>query len=166
MKIGLRAIEPEDADFMYEVESDPDAWKYSGYVAPLSRELLRQYALTYDADPFRCGQLRLIIEADGVAIGIADLFEISARHLRAESGIYILPAHRRMGYGAEALRALTDYSAGRLGLHQLTATVSEMNIAARDCYLKAGFIQTGMRVDWVRTTSGYESALLLSFCSE
>ena len=60
-KLRLRALEPEDAEMMYEAESDPAAWRYSDYLAPMSREMLREYALTYDADPLRSGQLRLII---------------------------------------------------------------------------------------------------------
>lgn len=158
----LRAVEPEDADFMYVAESDADAWKYSDYVAPLSRELLRQYALTYDADPLRAGQLRLILENDGMPVGIADLFEISARHLRADTGIYILPAHRGFGLATEALKKLAAYSRERLGLHQLTATISESNYSALKSYMNAGFTQTGTRPDWLRTPAGYESALIMS----
>lgn len=82
-ELRLRALEPEDADMMYEAENDEAAWKYSDYLAPLSRELLHHYALTYDAEPFRSGQLRLIIEKDETPIGILDLMDISARHLRA-----------------------------------------------------------------------------------
>ena len=60
-RLHLRALEPSDADFMYEVENDAQAWRYSDTIAPLSRKILRDYALTYDADPFTAGQLRLII---------------------------------------------------------------------------------------------------------
>ena len=37
LMIRLRALEPEDADMMYECESDPVAWRYSDYLAPMSR---------------------------------------------------------------------------------------------------------------------------------
>lgn len=161
-EIKLRALEPEDADFMYEAESDTDAWKYSDYVAPLSREMLRQYALTYDADPLRSGQLRLIIENAGIPIGIADIFDISTRHLRAETGIYILPTHRGNGYATKALLKLADMCRIRLGLHQLTAIVSDNNPSATKAYLKAGFITVGHLPDRLRLTNSYESALYLS----
>lgn len=161
-ELELRAVEPEDVLFMYEAESDPDAWKYSDYLAPLSRELLRQYALTYDADPFRAGQLRMIIVKDGIPIGIADLFEISARHLRAETGIYILPAFRGMGLGQQALLKLEEYCRGRLGLHQLSAIVAGSNEAAMKTYMKAGYITTGIREDWLRNTDTFEDAIIYS----
>ena len=161
MDIRLRALEPEDADFMYEAESDPEAWKYSDYLAPLSKEVLRQYALTYDADPLRSGDLRLIIEVDSTPAGIIDLFEISARHLRADTGIYIIPSFRRKNVATRVLELTKDYCRTRLGLHQLTASVSEHNAAAMRCYKKAGFSLTGSRPDWLRTPDGYETVCLL-----
>lgn len=160
-QITIRAVEPEDAQTMYEAESDPEAWKYSDYLAPLSMEMLSQYALTYDADPLRAGQLRLIIDADGIPAGILDLFDISARHLRADSGIYLFPKFRGRGIATESLRKLMEYCRDRLGLHQLVATVSEQNKDAVRCYLNAGFSQSGTRPDWLRTAEGYESVIIL-----
>ena len=160
--ITIRALEPEDADFMYEVESDEEAWRYSDYIAPMSREILRQYALTYDADPFRSGQLRLVIELDGIPAGLLDLFDISPRHLRADCGIYVLLACRRRGVAVEALRLLKDYCRTRLGLHQLTATVADSNEPALKTFEKAGFKVTGKRPDWIRNADSYESVCLLS----
>ncbi len=161
-ELKLRALEPEDAELMYEAENDEAAWKYSDYLAPLSRELLHHYALTYDADPFRSGQLRLIIEKDGTPIGILDLFEISPRHLRAEIGIYILPQYRGKGFGTEALKASKEYCKSRLCLHQLGASVASSNYSAKHIFESAGFAVTGLRPDWVRTPDGYEDVELLS----
>ncbi len=156
-EIKLRAVEPIDADMMYEAENDEAAWIYSDYLAPLSHELLLQYALSYDADPIRSGQLRLIIEAGKTPVGILDLFDISARHLRADTGIYILPDFRGKGIGRKALEAVKEYSQKRLGLHQLTATVAHSNAIAKQAYQKAGFKLTGSRPDWLRTHEGFEN---------
>ena len=160
--ITLRAIDPEDVEIMYEVESDESALKYSDYLAPLSRELLRAYAITYDADPFRSGQIRRVIDISGTPGGIADLFDISPRHLRADTGIYILPEFRSKGLATEGIECLKEYAKIRLGLHQLTATISENNKNAIRAYREAGFIQTGTRPDWIRTPDGYEKVVLLS----
>lgn len=161
-ELKLRAVEPEDVDMMFQAESDEAAWLYSDYTAPLSRELLRQYALTYDADPFRSGQLRFIIENGKTPVGILDIFDISPRHLRADTGIYLLPKFRGKGLASKALEAAKDYSRNRLGLHQLTATVAQSNATAMLCYEKAGFKPTGTRPDWLRTTDGYQSANILT----
>ena len=159
-ELKLRAVEPEDADMMYEAESDEAAWTYSDYLAPLSRELLCQYALTYDADPLRSGQIRLIIEKDNVPIGLLDIFDISSRHLRADTGIYILPQYRGNGFATKALDAAKEFCRIRLGLHQLTASVSKVNTKARVCFERAGFIMTGIRPDWLRTPDGFEDVEL------
>ncbi len=161
--IRLRAVEPEDAVMMYEAENDEAAWIYSDYLAPLSRELISRYALTYDADPFRSGQLRLIIEKDVIPIGMLDLFDISTRHLRADTGIYILPDFRGKGFASEALGEAIVFCRKRLGLHQLTASVAKSNAEALSCYKKAGFTVTGSRRDWIRTPDGFESVELLSY---
>ena len=52
-RLILRAVEPIDADFMFEVENDPLAWRYSDTVAPLSRRQLRDYALAMTPTLFR-----------------------------------------------------------------------------------------------------------------
>lgn len=160
-ELRLRALEPEDAEMMYDMESDPAAWRYSDYLAPMSKNILRDYALTYDADPFRSGQLRLIIDLDGKAIGILDLFDISPRHLRADNGIYLLPEYRRKGLGVKAIELAMEYCRDRLGLHQLTASVATQNTEALVCYQKAGFTPTGKRPDWIRTSEGWENVDLL-----
>lgn len=160
-ELRLRAVEPEDAEMMHEAESDPAAWLYSDYLAPMSLEMIRHYALTYDADPLRSGQLRLIIEAEGEAAGILDLFDISARHLRADTGIYLLPAFRKMGLGVKALELAKEYCRERLGLHQLTATVAEENSPALNCYEKAGFSSSGKRPDWLRMADGYQDVRMM-----
>lgn len=161
-ELKLRALEPEDAEMMYVAESDPAAWRYSDYLAPMSREMLQEYALTYDADPFRSGQLRLIIEHNETAIGILDLFDISPRHLRADTGIYLLPSFRGKGLGVRALNLAKEYCRERLGLHQLTASVAQPNADALRCYEKAGFISTGKRPEWIRTSEGWDDIELLS----
>lgn len=160
-ELTLRAVEPEDAEMMYEAEGDPAAWIYSDYLAPMSLEMMRHYALTYDADPLRSGQLRLIIEAGGEAAGILDLFDISARHLRADTGIYLLPSFRGKGLGIKALELVKEYCRQRLGLHQLTATVAEGNTQALNCYGKAGFTIVGKRPEWLRMPDGFEDVWLM-----
>lgn len=161
-ELKLRAVEPDDADMMYEAENDEAAWAYSDYLAPFSRELLIQYALTYDADPLRSGQLRLIIEKGKTPVGILDIFDISPRHLRADTGVYLLPKFRGIGLGTKALGLAKDYCRVRLGFHQLTASVAEHNKQALRCYEKAGFKPTGTRPDWLRTPNGYRSVKMLS----
>ncbi len=40
-KVYLRALEPEDLDFLFEVENNEDFWEVSATSAPFSRYLLK-----------------------------------------------------------------------------------------------------------------------------
>lgn len=161
--INLRAVEPEDCDFMFMAESDRSAEEYSSQTAPLSKELLRQYAITYDADPFRAGQIRLIaVTSDGNPVGIADFFDISARHSRAECGVCIDARHRGKGLGKMTLSAMKKYANSRLGLTQLTATIADDNAPALAAFQSVGFSPTGYRPKWWRTSSGLHDVIILN----
>ena len=155
-RLHLRALEPSDADFMYEVENDAQAWRYSDTIAPLSRKILRDYALTYDADPFTAGQLRLIITEQGSnrPVGIIDLYEVSQRHLRAFIGIYICKDYRGKGFADEAIQLLEEYAHNNLHLHQLGAKVEESHSTAEKLFINRGYSLKGTLTDWLSTPDG------------
>lgn len=146
----LRPVEPDDADFMWDVESDSIQWVQNCMVAPFSRENLRHYALTYEADPFMAGQIRLIISSrDNVRIGIADLYDLSVQHRTAKVGIYILPEFRSSGMALEALGLLEHYSKNLLNLRQLRADIIEGNDASMNLFLKNEYEWSGTLKDWI-----------------
>lgn len=155
-RLHLRALEPSDADFMYEVENDAQAWRYSDTIAPLSRKILRDYALTYDADPFTAGQLRLIITEKGsnIPVGIVDLYEVSQRHQRAFIGIYICKEHRGKGYAEETIELIEDYAHNSLHLHQLGVKVEEGYTLGEKLFESRGYQLKGTLEDWLSTPDG------------
>lgn len=155
-RLHLRALEPCDADFMYEVENDAQAWRYSDTIAPLSRRVLREYALTYDADPFTAGQLRLIITEQGNSnpVGIIDLYEVSQRHLRAFIGIYICKDYRGKGYADETIQLIEEYAHNTLHLHQLGAKVEDSHEKAQHLFLNRGYEVKGELDEWLSTPDG------------
>ena len=155
-RLTLRAVEPTDADFMYDVENDPAAWLYADTVAPLSRRIIRDYAMNYNADPYSDGQLRLIatLRESSTPVGIVDLYEISARHRRACIGIYILPDFRRRGLASEAIAAIGDYASEALGLHKVWARISHDNHASEKAFSSAGFRLEATLKDWLLTSDG------------
>lgn len=162
-QIKLRAVEPSDADFMYEVENDAGAWRYSDTIAPLSRRVLREYALNYDADPFAAGQIRLIITdaASNAPVGIIDLYEISQRHLRAFVGIYICKEFRRKGFSSEALRQVEYYAATTLHMHSLGARIEEGHSNAISLFEGNGYGKCGCLPHWLSAPDGKYSDMLI-----
>lgn len=157
----LRAPEPDDLDAMYLWENDPEVWRVSLNDGPVSRHELWQYIEGYSADLCSQGQLRLIIEADGVAVGTADLTDYSARHRHAQVGLYIAPGARRRGYAAEVLRRMCDYARDVAGLHLLYALTAADNVASAALLRGAGFECCGRIGDFLRLSGeNYTDALV------
>lgn len=163
--VRLRAVEPSDADFMYEMENDSDCRRYSDTVAPLSRRQLREYALNYDADPFAARQLRLVIvEAEsGAPAGAVDLYDISPLHRHAMVGIYILPHFRRRGLALEALTKAAAYAHEALHLRILAARIEDSNAPSLRLFSKGGYTLTPAIPGWFATPSGSRRDLTIAF---
>lgn len=155
-KIRLRAIEPEDAEYMYLVENDSESWRYSDSIAPCSMHQLKEYAENYDSDPIRSGQLRLIaVEKETERkVGIVDLYEISGSDRRAKIGIYVGAEHRKKGVGGEMVELMVKYAFGMLWLHQIIAFIETGNEGSEQLFLKNGFVKTAVLMEWKRNSGG------------
>lgn len=161
--IRLRALEPSDADFLFEVENDSCAWEYSDNYAPLSRRQIRDYALEYDADPFRSGQLRMIAVDSETSrpVGVADFYNISPLHRRAFAGLYILPSMRSAGYGSSMLAEMLDYARNILCLHQLAAKVKAGNKVSSRLFIGSGFDLIATLPEWMAAPGNHFCDILV-----
>ena len=161
--VTLRALEPEDLDFLFDLENDPDLWAVSDVLpAPISRHALREYLRHAAASLAEAGQMRLIISSEeSLPICTLDLFDYSALHQRAGVGITILAGVRRRGYALAALQQLLPYAQHALHLHQIYCTVAEANVASISLFEKVGFRRVGVRYDWLRnnTPHGWENVV-------
>ena len=157
----LRALEPDDLDFLYALENDPDIWGVSDTLAPVSRHALREYLAHANADFYVVRQLRLVVttEIDGPAVGVVDLFDYDPLHQRAGVGITILASQRRHGYARQALDLIQNHARTVLRLHQIYATVGYSNAPSLRLFQGAGFRRVGTRRAWLRTASGWEDAV-------
>lgn len=147
----LRAVEPEDAHFMNHAECDPLNIAFNGYTAPLSLQQLIDYSLTYDADPFRSRQIRLIAcNIDSrIPVGIFDLTEIDQRAAHAFVGIYVSPDFREVGLGKEMLFLGERYADQVLRLSTLAAKIASDNQISIKLFEKAGYILNGVLQNWI-----------------
>ena len=93
--VRLRAVEPEDAELLYEWENDPAVWAVSGTTEPFSREQIQRFIerQASGGDLLRTGQLRLMIEvpepAGAAETGAAETgaAETGAAETEAEPGM-------------------------------------------------------------------------------
>ncbi|GAA4348648.1 GNAT family N-acetyltransferase [Hymenobacter saemangeumensis] len=159
--IFLRALEPDDLEFLFQLENDPSIWGVSDTLAPVSRHALREYLAHSSADFYVVRQLRLVIstENDGRTVGVVDLFDFDPLHQRAGVGITILGTERRRGYALQALELLKQYARTTLRLHQLYATVGADNGPSMSLFRTAGFRRVGLRLQWLRLASGWQDAV-------
>jgi diamine N-acetyltransferase len=157
-KIKLRALEPEDLELLYEWENNDSYWVISNTVAPFSKYTLKRYLENSHKSIFETGQLRLMIELvpEKKTIGTIDLFDFDPFHMRAGVGILIADdAERRKGYASMALKRLIDYCFTTLQLHQLYCNILANNSESMELFKKQGFIQSGIRKEWIKTSEGY-----------
>lgn len=163
--IRLRAVEPGDVDLMYVWENDGAIWPLSGTTEPFSRHQLERFIeLQQDADIFRNGQLRLIIETrrEAKPVGAVDLFEFDPIHRRAGIGILIYEqCERGRGLASDAIETLCRYTRDTLRMHQLWCNVGSDNAASLRLFRGAGFTEVGIKRDWQWTPEGYRDEVML-----
>ncbi|GAB3289460.1 GNAT family N-acetyltransferase [Hymenobacter humi] len=159
--VFLRALEPEDLEFLFALENDPDIWGVSDTLAPVSRTALREYLLHASADLYVVRQLRLVVttEISSAPVGVVDLFEYDPLHQRAGIGITILASERRHGYARQALELMKNHARHVLRLHQVYATVGMGNAPSMRLFRAAGFRRVGTRQAWLRTATGWQDAV-------
>jgi len=148
--IHLRALEPEDLDFIHAIENDESIWELSNTQTPYSKYLIKQYLEHAQKDIYEVKQLRLVItDKTNEALGMIDLFDFDFKNRRAGVGILVRDESKRNhGIGSEALELLTDYSFNRLNLHQLYCNISADNEASINLFTKQGFKRIGIKKDW------------------
>lgn len=149
-QIRLRAMEPEDLDWLYKIENDITLWNVGATNVPYSRYALHDYIANAANDIYIDKQVRLIIDDGlGVPVGVVDLVNFDPRHLRAEVGIVIESKYRRCGYAAMALREVAAYASDVLHLHQLYAVVAETNVVSARLFECMGYTGCGRLKDWL-----------------
>lgn len=151
-KLRLRAPEFDDIPVIYRWENDPEIQIFSLVRTPVSIYAIEQYILSSDQDPFVAKQVRFMAETieNPVPVGHIDLYDIDARHRRAGIGILTDKAHRSSGYATEMLALITGWCKTELELHQLWCKISADNTKSLELFLRAGFVETGRKKEWLR----------------
>lgn len=157
--IYLRALEPEDLEFVYALENDESIWEISNTQTPYSKFLIHQYLENAQQDIYEAKQLRLaicLVNYDN-AVGLIDLFDFDPKNNRAGIGILIQNIeNRKKGIGSEALALLIKYSFQQLQLNQLYANIDSGNKHSLQLFSKFGFQEIGLKKQWNRINNVYK----------
>jgi diamine N-acetyltransferase len=166
--ISLRAIEPSDLAFLYQIENNESFWSVSNTQKPFSKFLLQQYLENAHQDIYQAKQLRLVIfeNKTKISTGMIDLFDFDPKHLRVGLGILVAPKFESNGYATEALNLLTNYAFTNLDVHQVYANISEDNSKSIALFEKRGFKKFGVKKDWVYTNKQFKNELLFQLIND
>ena len=167
-EINLRALEPEDLDFLYQIENNESFWEISHTQTPFSRFILKQYLENAHLDIFESKQLRLVIEDKSTKkqIGMIDLFDFNPQHKRAGIGILIQPDFQNKGFASEALSLLIKYAFSHLNLHQLYANIIADNSKSISLFKKQNFIKVGIKKEWLLSEEKYKDEVLFQLIKD
>lgn len=159
--ISLRALEPEDLEFIHTIENDETIWALSNTITPYSRYVIKNYLENAFKDIFETKQLRLAITLPkGKTIGLIDVFDFDFKNHRAGIGIVLKKQFQKQGFANYALQLLIKYCFTHLQLHQLYCNITEDNNSSIALFKKQGFKLVGLKKDWTFVNGSYKNEYL------
>lgn len=164
--ISLRAVEPTDLDMLYRWENTEAMWSTTNNREPRSRYALRRYISQCNGDFFSRGELQLIIELQGQAVGYVELFNLEISNRRAEVGVLIAPEFQHQGIASTVLSVWSSEALKLYNLYQLTAMVPSGHIASVKTFQKAGYRSVAVLPQWLCYRGEWSDVEVFSLMSE
>ncbi len=146
-RLVLRALNLEDADFIFKEWSDPAVIYYMRDEEPLkSRHQAEEYLRQLQTPEAMITTKWWGIEnkADGHLIGTCGYFKWDKRHHRAEIGYDLCPDCWGLGLMPEALQILIRYGFEEMDLNRIEATTHTENQRSQHVLEKLGFQREGL----------------------
>jgi diamine N-acetyltransferase len=167
-KVKLRALEPEDLDFLFKIENNTKFWEVSSTQVPFSKYMLKKYLENAHQDIYEAKQLRMVIEeiSNNKTVGLIDIFDFNPKHKRAGIGIVISEPYQKEGFASDSLSLLISYCFEVLDLHQLFANITSNNKHSIKLFTSNGFKKCGEKKDWLFTNGEYKNELTFQLIHE
>jgi RimJ/RimL family protein N-acetyltransferase len=163
-RLFLRPVGPGDVTERYcQWLNDPAVNAYlESRFRPTTMESLREFVATRAAD--RDTVFLAIVRKDGERhIGNIKLGPINWVHRFADVALMVGDKESwGQGFGSEAIGLVTRYAFGRLNLHKLTASCYASNLGSLKAFLKAGWVEEGVRRNQWFCDGRYEDGLQLA----
>lgn len=152
--ILLRVVEPDDLDFLYSLENNPENWLVSNTSTPFSKATLKQYVESvHDIETQK--QLRLIITDGGNRVGALDLFEFEPIHQRVGIGLVVLDEFRRNGIARTAIELALGHCFNTLNVSQVWCNILQNNTASLALFEGIGFVKMAEKKHWVKSNGSW-----------
>ncbi len=152
VKIRLRALEPSDAQILYDWENDPETWNAGLRQWPVSLADIKALIEHSDLDIWQTRQTRLMIESADNAdtVGCIDIFDFDPLNMHCSLGVLIRPDARRKGFATQAVAEICAFAARTLLVQSVMASVAADNEPSLALFRAAGFSESGRLRRWVR----------------
>lgn len=144
-RLQLRALQVDDAPFIYQLVNDPDWLAYIGDKGVHNLDDARNYIINGPQAMYqRNGFGLLVVETLQFKqpLGLCGLLQRDNLPV-PDVGFAFLPTARNQGYAAEAARAVIEYGFSRHQLNHLAAITAPHNHASIGLLKKLGFVQVG-----------------------
>lgn len=148
--ISLRALEPSDIDFLFDLENNTELWEFSNTITPYSKHLLKNYIQNAHQDIYEAKQFRFVIQNEALKpVGFIDLFEFDPKHQRVGVGLILIASEQQKGYAKDALACLCNYCFTHLNVQQVFANITNDNFRSIALFEKLNFVKTGTKKNWI-----------------
>ena len=143
------ALAPLAAVHIAAVEAlttDPDVLRFTRVPDPPPPRFVQTWLAGYE-DGRREGTreaFAIVDEGDGEFLGIAVAPQIDRIARTAELGYVVAPGARGRGVASEALRLMTEWAFGVLGMERLELLISVENEASKRVAARCGYVREGV----------------------
>lgn len=166
--IFLRALEPNDNEFLYVWENDPSIWHLSNTLIPYSKDFLSKFIESSHNDLYIDRQVRLMVclKSDKSCVGAIDVFDFDPHHQRAGIGILISEKYRRNGIAGEALDLIIYHAFDIIGINQLFCNILSDNKASIALFRSRGFNKCAHKKQWLKINGSFHDELMFQLLKD
>jgi RimJ/RimL family protein N-acetyltransferase len=144
VSVAIRRAEPEDVDFLVELNDHPEVDPFLAARRPRTREELLQLVERSRREPAAFG--RMIVEVEGERAGVMGYERTNERSRIAHlGGLAIHPRFRGRRLADDAARLLQRYLFDELGYHRLELEIYGFNERAIAHAERSGFVREGVK---------------------
>jgi len=163
-RLILRKFQPEDAEAMFELDSNPAVHTYLGnnpmQTMDQARDIIKSLLSQYEEHGI--GRWAAIEKSSGKFIGWSGLKfmtdPINNRSHYYDVGYRFIPQFWGKGYATESAKAALEYGFTKMNMQEIVGTVSIENHASRRALEKCGltfvekFMWRDIPCDWLKIT--------------
>jgi len=142
-RIYLRETTVEDAEFFYNLNSNPEVIKYTGDVAFESVEASKDFLSNYDHfEKYKMGRWAVVAKKSGQTLGWCGL-KFHSNGEFVDLGFRFFQKHWGNGFATEASRLSLEYGFRVLRLERIVGRADIRNRASIRVLEKVGMVEVG-----------------------